>query len=100
MEFFSHVLGKCGLNPADFVVAHNTVGGRVSVRAQSPHLRTPNPGFNPGFTPLLYNKCGGEPRVKPGVWRSEMWAQDENYNWCSTQAVLAVQCKLEKNYKW
>jgi hypothetical protein len=26
---------------------------------RSPHLRTPNPGFNPGFTPpLLYNKCG------------------------------------------
>jgi hypothetical protein len=24
-----------------------------------PHLRTPNPGFNSGFTPLLYNKCGG-----------------------------------------
>jgi hypothetical protein len=39
----------------------------------SPHLRRPNPGFNPGFTPLLYNKCGGEPRVKLGVWPPEMW---------------------------
>jgi hypothetical protein len=32
----------------------------------------------PGLTrvhPLLYNKCGGEPRVKPRVWRPEMWAQ-------------------------
>jgi hypothetical protein len=27
-----------------------------------------------GAPPLLYNKCGGEPRVKPGVWRPEMWA--------------------------
>jgi hypothetical protein len=26
---------------------------------QSPHLRTPNPGLNPRFTPFLYNKCGG-----------------------------------------
>jgi hypothetical protein len=43
---------------------------------QGPHLRTPNPGFNPGFTPpyLLY-KRGGKPRVEPGAWRSEMWAQ-------------------------
>jgi hypothetical protein len=52
-------------------------------RIQSPHLRMPNPGFNPGFTPLLYNKCGGEPRVKPGVWRPEMWAQirgTDNFN--------------------
>jgi hypothetical protein len=35
----------------------------------------PNPGFNPGFTSLLFNKGGGEPRIKPGVWRPEMWAQ-------------------------
>jgi hypothetical protein len=28
----------------------------------------------PGFTPLLYNKFGGEPQVKPGVWHPEMWA--------------------------
>jgi hypothetical protein len=46
---------------------------------QSSHLRTPNPGSNPGFTPhLLYNKCGGELRVKPRVWRPEMWTQSEN----------------------
>jgi hypothetical protein len=43
---------------------------------QNPLLRTPNPGFNPEFTPpLLYKKCGGKPRVKPGVWRPEMWTQ-------------------------
>jgi hypothetical protein len=24
----------------------------------SPQLRTPNAGFNPGFTPFLYKKCG------------------------------------------
>jgi hypothetical protein len=42
----------------------------------SPHLRTPNPGLNPGFTPpFLYNKCGGKLRVKPGVWRPEIWVQ-------------------------
>jgi hypothetical protein len=31
-------------------------------------------GLKSGFTPLLYNKCGGEPRVKLGVWRPEMLA--------------------------
>jgi hypothetical protein len=43
---------------------------------QDPHLRKPNPGFNPGFTPSpsLY-KRGSESQVKPGVWCPEMWAQ-------------------------
>jgi hypothetical protein len=50
---------------------HNFV---IPATVLSPNLRTPNPGFNPGLTPILYNKCGGEPRVKPGVWRPEMWA--------------------------
>jgi hypothetical protein len=40
-----------------------------------PHLRTPNPEFNPGFTPAFVIYKGGEPRVKPRVWRPEMWAQ-------------------------
>jgi hypothetical protein len=39
----------------------------------APHLRSPNPGFNPGFTPhLLYKRGGG----KPGVWRPEIWAEE------------------------
>jgi hypothetical protein len=25
---------------------------------------------------LFITNAGGEPRVKPGVWRPEMWAQD------------------------
>jgi hypothetical protein len=40
----------------------------------SPNIRTPGRGFTPEFTPLLYNKCGGEPGVKPGAWRPEMLA--------------------------
>jgi hypothetical protein len=31
-----------------------------------PHLRTPNPGFNPGFTPRICYIKGGTPRVNPG----------------------------------
>jgi hypothetical protein len=43
---------------------------------QGPNLRTPNPGLNPGFTPrICYIKGGGNPRVKPRVWRYEIWAQ-------------------------
>jgi hypothetical protein len=47
--------------------------------AQGPHLRTPNSGFKPGYTPpICYIKGGGgEPWVEPGVWRSEMWAHVE-----------------------
>jgi hypothetical protein len=34
---------------------------------RGPHLRTLNPGFNPGFIPLLLlNKGGGEPGLNPG----------------------------------
>jgi hypothetical protein len=42
----------------------------------STHLRTPNPGFNPGFTPppFYITNAASEPRVKPGLWRPEMWA--------------------------
>jgi hypothetical protein len=44
---------------------------------QGPHLRTPNPGFNPGFPPpyIYYIKGGVNPGLNPGVWCSEMWAQ-------------------------
>jgi hypothetical protein len=31
-------------------------------------------GFIQVFTPLLYNKGGDEPQVKPGVWHSVIWA--------------------------
>jgi hypothetical protein len=44
---------------------------------QSPHLKTPSPGFNPGFTPFYITNVGDELRVKPGVWRPEMWAQEK-----------------------
>jgi hypothetical protein len=61
----------------------------IVASVQRPNLRTPNPRFNPGLTPLLFDMQGvnpgfnpfyitnawGEPRVKPGVWRPEMWAQ-------------------------
>jgi hypothetical protein len=45
-------------------------------RSLGPYLRTPNTGFNPGFIPRNWGmKVGGEPRVKPGVWRPEIWSQ-------------------------
>jgi hypothetical protein len=34
---------------------------------QDSHLRTPNPGFKPGFTLFSITNAGGESRVKPGV---------------------------------
>jgi hypothetical protein len=30
-------------------------------------------GFNSGFTPFYITNAGGEPLVKVGVWRLEMW---------------------------
>jgi hypothetical protein len=57
---------------------------------QSPKLRTPNPGFNPGFTPLFYiTNAGGELQVKLRVWCPEMWAQER---WCYALNT----CKLNK----
>jgi hypothetical protein len=36
------------------------------VANQGPHLRTPNPGFNPGFTPhICYIKGGANPGFNP-----------------------------------
>jgi hypothetical protein len=59
--------------PISTVENNNSVGTPL----QGPHLRTPNLGFNPGFTPCIcYIKGWGEPRVKPGVWRPEIWAQE------------------------
>jgi hypothetical protein len=44
---------------------------------QNPHHRTLNPGFNQGVHPSFHiTNVGGEPSVKPGVWRSEMRAQE------------------------
>jgi hypothetical protein len=43
-------------------------------RLLGPHLKTPNPGLTRGSPPHLLYKRGGEPRVKPGVWRPETWA--------------------------
>jgi hypothetical protein len=52
-----------------------------SIHDLSLNLRTPNPGFNPGFTPFYITNAGGEPRVEPGVWRPAIWAlaSVENY---------------------
>jgi hypothetical protein len=49
---------------------------------QSPNLRTQNSGFNPGFTPFLYNKCGW---WTPG-WTLGLTSWDVDpvvYNWWS-----------------
>jgi hypothetical protein len=48
---FPKLLGNCSWVLGQCTVQYSTV--------QSPHFRTPNPGFNPGFTPILYNKFGG-----------------------------------------
>jgi hypothetical protein len=60
----------------------------------SPHLRTPNPGFNSGFNPL-FNKtsAGGEPRVKPGVRRPEMWAQHNGRSLLRMRSVQYSACR-------
>jgi hypothetical protein len=54
---------------------HKIVDTVMGEGTQSPHRRTPNPGFNPGFTPLFILHMWGGLRVKPGVWRPEMYAQ-------------------------
>jgi hypothetical protein len=63
----------------------------VFLAEQSPHLRTPNPGFNQGFNPpppLYVTNVGGELRVKPRVWRPEMWAQEQSLGQFETNAVF------------
>jgi hypothetical protein len=46
-----------------------------SLLFSGPTSKETKPGFNPGLAPhLLYKRGRGEPRVKPGVWRPEMWA--------------------------
>jgi hypothetical protein len=50
---------------------------RLRLTILSPNLRTPNPGFNPGFTSPLTN-LEDAPRVKTGDWRPELWAQGKN----------------------
>jgi hypothetical protein len=36
----------------------------------------------PGVQPLFYiTNAGGEPLVKPGVWRPEMWDLDSLYSY-------------------
>jgi hypothetical protein len=60
-----------------FTTLRNKLRNGWATLQPGPHLRTPNPGFNPGFTPsphLLY-KRGVNPPVEPGVWRPEIWAQ-------------------------
>jgi hypothetical protein len=42
-----------------------------------PTSQDAKPHVQPGVPPLLYNKCGGEPRVEHGVWRPEMWVLHE-----------------------
>jgi hypothetical protein len=59
---------------------------------QSPHLMTPNPVLNPGFTsPIFRTNVGVEPRVKPEVWRPEMWPLLEVPHWtdlwCTANAL-------------
>jgi hypothetical protein len=41
---------------------------------QIPHLRTQTPGLTRDSPPFYITNAGGEPRVKPWVWRPEMWA--------------------------
>jgi hypothetical protein len=40
------------------------------------------PGLTQSSPPLLYNKGGGEPMVKPEVWHPEMWAL--NLEWMNS----------------
>jgi hypothetical protein len=46
------------------------------IRAHIPERQTP--GLTRGFTPRVCYIKGGEPRVKPGVRRPEIWAQIAN----------------------
>jgi hypothetical protein len=48
-----------------------------------------NPGFNPGFPPFYITNVGGEPRVKPGVCRPEMWALES-----------MVRAEYHTHYEW
>jgi hypothetical protein len=41
-----------------------------------PTSQDAKPRVQPGVRPTFYiTNVGSEPRVKPGVWRPEMWAQ-------------------------
>jgi hypothetical protein len=48
--------------------------------------------LTPGFIPLLYYKCGGEPRDKPGGWRPEMWAMIDLRSSCVVMELKLVHC--------
>jgi hypothetical protein len=71
LSFNKHLFFLC----AHCVVSWLESGYLYCVYIQSPHLRTPNSGFNLGFTTFYITYAGGEPRVNPRVWCPEMWAQ-------------------------
>jgi hypothetical protein len=55
-----------------------------------PTSQDAKPRAQPGVWPPLYNKCGGEPRVKPVVWRPEMWAL--NVSWYVLYRYIQYSC--------
>jgi hypothetical protein len=53
--------------------------GWFLTRAQISGRQTP--GWTRGSPPFYMTNAGGDPRVKPRVWRPEMWAQKKG---CTT----------------
>jgi hypothetical protein len=72
------LLSHYGLNPVCNIANGGGRGFEPGVTRSfgvlSTHLRTLNPGLNTGFPPFYITIVRGDPRVKPGVWRPEIWA--------------------------
>jgi hypothetical protein len=75
-----------GSGSTENAAASSGTGSILKTRGQISGRQTP--GLTWGSSPFYITNAGGKPRVKPGVWRPEMWSQATGeQQWCYLMAV-------------